>query len=76
MTHERDDDPENRTSEDSGVRLAKIDCPSCGEATPPLSLTPALHELVWGGWSCRRCARRRNDWLVARRPFANEDLTP
>lgn len=55
-----------------GINLAKVHCPRCRKAMPPLRVPAGLHEILWGGWTCPRCDCRMNKWGFGVEPDVGE----
>lgn len=46
----------------AGINLEEVHCPQCNERMPPLRIPEGLHQILWGGWICPKCACRMDKW--------------
>jgi hypothetical protein len=44
-----------KTNNGWGINLIKVNCPNCDIAQPVMRIPKDIKELLWGGWTCRKC---------------------
>jgi hypothetical protein len=41
-----------------GISLSRKSCPRCGTPMPIIRKPASKEEILWGGWTCRKCGAR------------------
>ncbi len=41
-----------------GFNIEKVKCPVCGEEQNMIRKPKGLYEILWGGYTCKKCGRK------------------
>ena len=51
-----------KKSGEMGINREPVYCPKCGERAPEVRKPRNTKQLLWGGWTCNKCACEFDKW--------------
>lgn len=51
-----------------GLTGVENKCPSCGNKFDQIRRPNDMYEMLWGGWTCKKCGKKYDKWGGSRNP--------